>query len=517
VYLVTAQEMREIERFTIEQVGLSANVLMENAGSYAALEIRKRFPLSCSVVVLTGHGNNGGDGLVVARHLANQGYQVDVWCLNPAKATEETLRQLSILNYFPCRIHSAEERNLDHLRALLSKAVIVVDALLGTGSRGSLREPYMSVVQVLRECVRNSSDSYVVALDLPTGVNPDTGEVTETYVQADLTIAFGYLKRGMFLFPGADAVGDRVVVDLSFPRKAEHQIPLHTRLVRAEDVKQYIPKRHRNSHKGTYGHTLIIGGSIGMTGAPALAGKAALRTGAGYTTIATPSSCIPILSTKVTEAVLWSWDGTNKGTFTPESANGLKGRSEDFASVAIGPGVGIWERGAEWLQTILQAVSCPAVIDADGLNLLSKDVTVLKHRKGPTILTPHPGEMARLLGCTVTEVEGDRFKAALSFSINHRCIVVLKGAYTITALPSGELFVNSTGNASLAKAGSGDVLTGMIASFLAQGLSADQAALLGVYLHGLAGELATTEPSMATTLATDVVEHIRKAYLNLMI
>jgi hydroxyethylthiazole kinase-like uncharacterized protein yjeF len=512
VYLVTAREMREIDRFTIEQVGIPANVLMENAGSFAALEIRKRFPSPCSVVVLAGHGNNGGDGMVLARYLANQGYEVEVWCWNSAKATEETKQQRSILNHFSCRVRMSEESDLDSLRASFSKADVIVDALLGTGGRAPLKEPYLTVVKVLGEWLENYVDSYVVALDLPTGMDPDTGALGEAYVRANLTIAFGYLKRGMVHFPGADAAGERVVVDLSFPREAEVRIPLRTRLVQAEDVKLHVPVRRRNSHKGTYGHTLIIGGSTGMTGAPSLAALAALRTGAGYTTIAAPSPCIPILSTKVTEAVLWSWDSTDLGQFTVNSANALKSRISDFKSVAIGPGIGVWDHGEDWLRNICRSSSCPVVIDADGLNLLSKDLTVLNQRQDPTILTPHPGEMARLLGSTVAEVENDRFQAALTFSKQHRCIVVLKGAYTITALPSGELFVNSTGNASLAKAGSGDVLTGMIASFLAQGLDPDRAAVLGVYLHGLAGQLATSDPMMATTLATDVIEHIREAF-----
>jgi hydroxyethylthiazole kinase-like uncharacterized protein yjeF len=504
MYVVSAQQMREIDRFTIEQIGIPSLVLMENAGVAVVREVEKRWP-SGKVVILAGPGNNGGDGLVVARHLKNKGREVSIWLFGEReKRSAECQQQVEIMERCHYVVRCWENGCENDLMADIKHASVIVDALLGTGTRGELRPPYSFVVNQLQGC-----QASIVAVDIPTGVNSDTGEVAQNVVRATLTVTFAFPKWGHFLYPAAEYTGELVVADISIPPEASQAFELKGKLLTPEELRFQLPSRPRFSHKGTYGHVLVIAGNKEMTGAPVLSATAGLRTGCGLLTLAVPESALPIVSAKINEPVFWGWP-EEEGHFSSDSYLLLKQRIPSFDVVAVGPGLGTWEGGNCWLAEIIETVEVPLVLDADALNLLSQNVSILTRKRGPVILTPHPGEMSRLCGCTTAEVERSRVKKARAFAQAHDVYVVLKGAYTLIATPDGRIFVNPTGSAALAKGGSGDVLTGMLAGMLAQTKNLETGIQLAVYLHGLAGEICGQE-SMYSTLASDVIDKIGPA------
>ncbi|GEN35912.1 NAD(P)H-hydrate dehydratase [Aneurinibacillus danicus] len=512
MYVVSTQQMRDIDRFTIEQIGIPSLVLMENAGVAVVREVEKRWPTG-KVVVLAGPGNNGGDGLVIARHLLNEGREVTVWLFGrEEKRSEDCRRQLEIIRHSGYSVtvweDGSEEEKALQLQTELGRAAVVVDALLGTGTKGELRPPYPFVIEQLQ-----NGPGTVVAVDIPTGVNSDTGEVAQKAVRADVTVTFAFPKWGHFLYPGADCVGELVVADISIPRRAAEEFALRDAVLIGKDLRKELPVRRPFSHKGTYGHALVLAGSKEMTGAPVLAASAGLHTGCGLLTLAVPSPALPIVASKINEPVFWEWPA-EKGHFSSESYVLLKQRLASFDVVSIGPGLGTWDGGHHWLKEIIRLVEVPLVLDADALNLLAEDVSILQEKKGQIILTPHPGEMGRLCGCTAADIEKDRIGFARMFAQKHDVYVVLKGTYTLIATPDGRIFVNPTGTAALAKGGTGDVLTGMLAGMLAQkaaqGQNIETGIQLAVYLHGLAGRICG-ETSMYATLASDVIDKIGSA------
>ncbi|MED0736778.1 NAD(P)H-hydrate dehydratase [Aneurinibacillus thermoaerophilus] len=504
MYVVSAQQMREIDRFTIEQIGIPSLVLMENAGVAVVREVEKRWPYG-NIVILAGPGNNGGDGLVVARHLMNRGRDVSVWLFGEEnKRSEDCRRQVDMLLNCGYTIREWREGQNEALKADMREARVIIDALLGTGTRGELRPPYPLVIEQLQQC-----ESKVVAVDIPTGVDSDTGKTLQHAVQADLTVTFAFPKWGHFLYPGAAYVGELVVADISIPSRATSEFVLKDQLLTAEGMQKKLPQRPRFSHKGTYGHALIIAGSKEMTGAPVLSAAAGLRTGCGLLTLALPEPALPIVAGKINEPVFWEWPAES-GHFACGSYAFLKQRVSSFDVVAIGPGLGKWTGGNQWLSEIIRMVDVPLILDADALNLLSEDLSILRAKKSPVILTPHPGEMGRLCGCKTADVEKDRVGYAREFAQKYQVYVVLKGTYTLIATPDGRIFVNPTGSAALAKGGSGDVLTGMLAGMLAQTEDIESGIQLAVFIHGLAGEICGAK-SMYATLAGDIIDAIGPA------
>jgi NAD(P)H-hydrate epimerase len=347
----------------------------------------------------------------------------------------------------------------------------------------------------------------VIGVDMPSGVNTDTGEVANVAVSCDLTVTFAYPKWGHFLYPGADYRGELCVKDISlYPPTA---LSLRDALVTKQMAAAYIPQRKNNSHKGSYGHCLIVAGSKQMIGASLLAATGCYRSGAGLVTLAIPECIFPAVSARIVEPIIWLWPFED-GHFSQDSWQMLPNANREFNCLAIGPGIGQWPEGEKWLKNVCLSTHVPIVLDADALNLLARDKGWLKTRKQPVILTPHPKEMARLCGISVNEVQKNRPAITREFAVENQVYVVLKGNYTIIAAPDGRVFVNTSGSSALAKGGTGDVLTGMIAAFVATNSDILSGIISAVFVHGLAGELAGEECEHSV-LASDVANQIGRA------
>ncbi|MCI1696929.1 NAD(P)H-hydrate dehydratase [Aneurinibacillus aneurinilyticus] len=514
MYVVSTQQMRDIDRFTIEQIGIPSLVLMENAGVAVVREIEKRWSTG-AVVVLAGPGNNGGDGLVIARHLLNKRRDVKVWIFGEEKKrSDDCKRQLEIMQNCGYAVNVWTQKSEEAVQTDIKQATVIVDALLGTGTKGELRPPYPFILEKLKDC-----PGEVLAVDIPTGVNSDTGEAAQYTVQANVTVTFAFPKWGHFLYPGADYIGELVVSDISIPLRAIDEFLLRDMVLTKEQLRKELPERRAFSHKGTYGHALILAGSKEMTGAPVLSASAGLRAGCGLLTLAVPESAFPIVASKINEPVFWEWPA-EEGRFACGSHTLLRQRIASFDVVAIGPGLSTWKGGNNWLRKIINMVDVPLILDADALNLLSENLSILYEKKGQIVLTPHPGEMGRLCGCSAVEIERDRVGYARSFAQDYEVYVVLKGTYTLIATPNGKVFINTTGTAALAKGGTGDVLTGMLAGMLAQKVAQDETIEAGiqlaVYLHGIAGRICS-EKSIHATLAGDIIDNIGPAIKSLLV
>lgn len=507
MYLTTAQEMRDLDRYAIETIGIPGVVLMENAGKAVARLLRERFPRPGTALVLTGTGNNGGDGFVAARHLAAAGWEVVLWLAGPA----EKLTPDSRVFYQVCRnmgltvIQDAGERRGELTRRIV-EADVIVDALLGTGIRGEVRPRALELIRLVNEYRRGA----VVAVDVPSGADTDTGALLPDAIRADWTVTFAYPKWCHYLRPAAEYCGEVIVADIGIPRSAAEHRPPAARVNDPSWWREWLAPRSRWSHKGTYGHLLVVGGSRGMLGAVVLAGMAGLRIGAGLTTVAVPDGQEPILAAKVTDALVWGWPDDGEGRFAGDSVRVLSERVDRFTAAAVGPGLGRFSGEGDWLRNMLERMPFPLVLDADGLNILAEHPGALQSRSGETVLTPHPGEMARLAGIETAKVESSRHTLAREWAEKTGSIVVLKGTHTVIALPDGTQLVNPTGTPALAKAGSGDVLSGVIGGLLARGIPASAAAAMGVYLHGLAGELAV-QNSEHSLLASDILSQLGAA------
>lgn len=515
MYLVSAQEMRQMDRMTMEQLGVPPAVLMENAGAALAREVLARYPDRRRVTVLCGAGNNGGDGFVTARWLANQGADVTVCFLGAVdRLSPESALHYRILQQMGERVRWLEpttEEDWEAVRRQLAQTDLVVDALLGVGLSRPVAGKWAQVMDWV-----NESPAVVVAADIPSGVNADTGAVEGVAVKADVTVTFGCPKRGHYLFPGADLRGELVVADISIPMWLAESIGVQGRLLTREQVSAWLPVRRVHSHKGTYGHVLIIGGSREMVGAPVFAASAALAGGAGYVTMAVPEPVLPSVAVLEPTAVFWPWPAEagrfSRRQWPPALTEEVKARR--VTAVALGPGIGRLPEPREWLKAVL-SLPVPMVVDADGLNMLSDHLDLLAlRREVPTVLTPHPGEMARLCNMTVTEVERRRWETAVGFAQGHGVTIVLKGTHTLMAFSDGHVWVHPQGAPALAKAGSGDVLTGLLAAFLAQGLPLEEAVGAAVYVHGLAGRQAAV-PSPHSSKPSSLIAAIGHVFADL--
>jgi NAD(P)H-hydrate epimerase len=483
--LVTAAQMREMDRRAIEEVGIPSLVLMENAGRTTYQVLRQEFPnLTGPVAVVAGRGNNGGDGFVVARYLANAGIPVTVFLLGTRDQVQGDARvNLEILAHLGLEVvEITDEATLDAEICRVAHSRLLVDALLGTG----LNAEVGGLLRLVIERV-NSFKTPVLAVDIPSGLSADTGEPLGAAIKAQVTVTYGWPKIGQIVPPGRDYVGRLWQVDLSIPPALAQGVPVE--LAEAQALRECLPPRPFASHKGTYGHVVILAGSEGKTGAATLTAEGALRAGAGLVTVGIPASLNDILEVKLTEAMtlpLPQAQGARALGVTALSP--LLAFLADKTAVALGPGLGTHPETRELVRQLARHLPLPMVIDADGLNALVGDSSLVKEAAGPRILTPHPGEMARLLGCTSSEVQGARLDFAREAAARCGATMVLKGAQTLVADPQGLVSLNPTGNPALASGGTGDVLTGFIGGFLAQGLDPWDAARLGVFLHGLAAD-----------------------------
>ncbi len=517
--LVTASESRQFDQLA-EKAGLPSLVLMENAALRIAEVLQQHFELDPPkrIVIVCGKGNNGGDGMALARHLSNIGFQVQVFLLaepSELKGDAATNYKVAVNIGIPIQpIVSSEQ--LPQLIEPLQSADLVVDALLGTGITGEVRGLYAEVIPLITHHA-----SRILSVDIPSGINSDTGEICGVAVRADATVTLGAVKLGLMLFPGADYAGDLFVGSLGIPDSLLTKLNIRRFVATHELVQRVLPPRHPNTHKGDYGRVLIVGGAPGMTGAAIMAGKAALRAGAGLAQVALPQSLNIAIEASALEVMSFPLPETDAGTIAPEALNVLSPRLEWADVIAVGCGISRNERTQTFVRQLVAQVDKPMVIDADGLIALAGHSEILRQRKSLTVLTPHPGEMAALLQTSTEAVQRDRVGTAIKAASEFKSIVVLKGARTITASPDGTMFVNPTGNAGMATGGSGDVLTGMIAALLAQTivrqspvpnpLSLIEAVTAAVFLHGLAGDIASWEKGEVALIAGDLLDHLPRA------
>jgi len=508
--ILTAAQMREADRYTIEEVGIPSLVLMENAGRQvvAAIEAAFESRLDGRVAVLCGRGNNGGDGFVVARTLVQRGIEASVFVIGAvADVRGDAKTNLDILGRLGVTVvEIGDEQSWELHFSEISQCSVIVDAIFGTG----LTKAVAGMMETIIADV-NASDIPIVSVDLPSGLSADTPHLIGDCVDASLTVTLGAPKLPLVLPPGEAYAGDVVIADIGIPREVLEGVEgPHIDLLTPEQLRSFVGPRAVDSHKGDFGKLTIVAGSIGKTGAAHLAAMGALRSGAGLVTVATPRCCLPIIAAMSPAVMTVALADDAAGTLAGDGVDALLGLEHDV--VACGPGLGRTPQVAEFVRTLLDRATVPLVLDADALTVLADDPGRLTGREDrDVIITPHPGEMARLVGASVADVQANRVEVATDFSTTHGVYVVLKGHRTVIATPGGHAYINPTGNPGMATGGTGDVLTGMIAAWLAQLLDADAACRLAVFLHGAAGDLAEARKGQVGMIATDVLDDLGDA------
>ncbi|NLV20454.1 MAG: NAD(P)H-hydrate dehydratase [Syntrophomonadaceae bacterium] len=501
--LIRADEMKEIDRRASSEYLIPSIVLMENAGLRTTEKIAELLDGvgGRNIIILVGRGNNGGDGLVVARHLLNAAARVNVFmCGEVGQLSPDARTNYEILARMTSRIYPLrEETDLQYFIMSLLEADMVVDAIYGIGFRGSLGEFEARLAGLV-----NQSKCPLLAVDIPSGLEADTGRINGEAFKADYTVTFALPKLGMVLGKGRDYVGQLTVADISIPGALLLDEQIKLQMITEEMVKLHFQPRLRETHKGSYGHALIIGGSPGMSGAPVMASWAALRCGTGLVTLALPEKIMGAASV-VPEVMSRGLPSTLTGAISGEACTIIENLLGTASVCAIGPGMSRYAEGNMVVRTVLEKAGIPVLIDADGLNALQSDVGILKDRQVPVVITPHPGEMSRLTKLSVEEIQNQRIEISRHYSVEWGVTIVLKGNNTIVALPGGQVFVNVTGNPGMATAGSGDVLSGIITGLIAQGLKPTDAAVAGVFLHGRAGDTAARQLGQRSITATDLI------------
>jgi hydroxyethylthiazole kinase-like uncharacterized protein yjeF len=513
VRVLNSAQMREADRRTIEEIGIPSVVLMENAGRQvvAAIEAVHSDLLERQVAVLCGRGNNGGDGFVVARTLAQRGVDVSVFVIGQVSDIRGDARtNLEILGRLGLTVVEVADSQAWELHfSEIRDCTLIVDAIFGTG----LNAPLSGLMETVVADV-NGSGIPVVAVDVPSGLSADSHDSIGPSIEAGMTVTLGAPKLCLVLPPAETSAGDIVIADIGIPSEVFDALdnPRVDLLTRGS-MRELITPRSVDTHKGDYGRVLIVAGSRGKTGAAHLAAVGALRSGAGLVTIATPAGCQAVVASLGAEYMTESINETREG-LDPESVDSTLDLARDV--VAIGPGLGQATSTKQFIRALVDRATMPLVIDADGLNAFTDDPDRLAGREGrDIIITPHAGEMARLVGMSTDEVQASRLEIAKNFAAAHHVYVVLKGHRTLVATPDEKVFINPTGNAGMATGGTGDVLTGMIAAWLAQLLDAEAACKLAVYLHGLAGDLAEADEGEVAMTSVDLAGHLGDAIMEL--
>ena len=508
-YLVTAHEMRAFDNAAISDVGIPGVVLMENAGRSTFLEIKKRFGSKLrglAVAVIAGPGNNGGDGYVISRYLMNHDANVRTYLLSPReKIKGDALINLNILTKMGG--HTYELGTSEDLSRAFSEwreCGLIVDAILGTGLQSEVRSPFREAIAEINLC-----RGFKVSVDIPSGLDSDTGKIQGVSVRADLTLSYGFRKIGMALYPGRLVCGEVQVVDICIPESLVLKHPPNSRLVNSADLKKYFDLRlDVEAHKGKFGHVLVVGGSPGKTGAAVMAAKAASRIGAGLVTVAAPRALNQIFENKLTEEMTASVDSDEFGNWNGESPKQIAKLLEGKDCIVLGPGLSVSDSASRIVESVILEAPCPVVLDADALNCIAVNPKIMAESHGVLALTPHPGEMARLARCSNKDVQTARIETAKTFATKNRLWLILKGAATITASPEGKMFVNSSGNPWMASGGQGDALSGILGGLLAQNLSPDIALPMGVFIHGAVADSIVDGCAGRPVLATDLVEKL---------
>ena len=505
--IVTGTQMQALDRRTITEARVPSLVLMERAGAGATNFIQNRFgPLrGKTVTILCGKGNNGGDGFVVARLLRQLQARVAVLLLAPASdLSRDALAMYRRWLRAGGKSATRPFRSSDHARPMLASSDLIVDAILGTGLSTNVTGIYREAIQLM-----NEAGKPIIAIDMPSGIHADNGTLLGQAVRAAATVTFGLPKMGLYVGSGIDHAGTIHVVDIGIPTAYTDALESRTIVVTKELVANALPARPTSSHKGTFGHAGILAGSVGKTGAAALAARAALRMGTGLVTVGIPSSVNDVLEGKLLEAMTLPLPETKARTLARSGLDRVLAFIQARTAIAIGPGLSTHPETVELVQSLMKHLDRPAVLDADALNALASRASLLTECKIPPILTPHPGEMARLeVEATSQSVNADRIGTARRFARERGVFLILKGARTVIARPDGLLALCPTGNPGMATAGTGDVLTGMIVGLLAQGVPSWEAACAATYLHGAAGDLAAQQLGQASMLAGDLIAHI---------
>lgn len=508
--VLTAAEMKEIDRKTIEEIGIPGPVLMENAGLQVVRALKEKFPEPQKerIVIVAGKGNNGGDGLVVARHLFNQGCNPLVFLLaSKAEIKGDAAINLKITasTGVPIvEVNSIQEWKKQRL--YLFQSTIIIDAIFGTG----LMKPAENLYAVAIEDI-NRARGFKISIDIPSGLSSDSYQLIGPCVKANLTVTLGVPKIAHIFPPAEEYVGELIVADISIPRFLFDDKKLNLELVEKNTLYPYFRKRKKDTHKGTYGHLFILSGSMGKTGAAAMAGKAALKMGAGLVTVGTPASCLPIVARSMMELMTESLAETEEKTISSQALPKVFELLEGKDAILLGPGISTHPSTSELVLSLIPKIKIPAVIDADGLNIISHRPDILRSIQAKTVLTPHPGEFARLLGCSTKEVVERKLDLVPSFAEKYGVYLVLKGYRTLVAAPDGRVFINSTGNPGMATAGSGDVLSGMIGSLIMQEKDFLGAILAAVYVHGLSSDLAVARLGERFLTAGDIIRYFPQA------
>jgi hydroxyethylthiazole kinase-like uncharacterized protein yjeF len=513
--IVTPQQMQEIDARAIKKYKVPGLTLMENAAQALADKAQEMLSDSESsrdVCIVCGPGNNGGDGLAAARLLKEQGCEPLVFLLGSVgKLKGDAATNAKKLRAARIKITEIKSgAGLTSLRAGIRRSGLIIDAIFGTGFHGVPEKLAGQIIEII-----NASGIPALAADIPSGVDGLTGKAAGPAVKAAATVTMGLLKTGLLFYPGKELAGEIIIADIGFPPKAVDEQKANINTINAESARRLLPRRAPDAHKGSCGTALIIAGSAGMSGAAALTATSCLRSGAGLVYLGAPESLHDIMEIKLTEVITKPLAETRSRSLAKASIDRIVSLLPQADALAVGPGLSQHPDTAELVRLLLTQVYRPAVIDADGLNALAGKAELLHEVKAPLVLTPHYGEMARLSGKSIDDVRKDPLQAAADFSQKYNQIVVLKGAPTVIAEPSGLLWINTSGNPGMATAGSGDVLTGLIAGFLAQGLKAAEAARLGVFLHGLAGDLAAAQKTQYCLVAGDIIDHLPQAFKKL--
>ncbi|GAB6905244.1 Bifunctional NAD(P)H-hydrate repair enzyme Nnr (Includes: ADP-dependent (S)-NAD(P)H-hydrate dehydratase; NAD(P)H-hydrate epimerase) [Desulfosarcina cetonica] len=507
MYLVTADEMRRMDRATIETFGIPGRVLMENAGRGATayfLETLYRHQPG-RVAIAAGRGNNGGDGFVMARYLHQKGIPVTVFLFTHRDRIQgDAATNLALIDSMGVPVvEVADTAALDARKQDLAHMDLWIDAILGTGLTSDVRGLFLPVIEFI-----NQQKRPVFAVDIPSGLNADSGQVCGICIQAAATATFGFAKVGHFVYPGRSHTGRLKVIEIGIPPQMAVQVGCKQHLITPADLKPALPMRPTTAHKGNSGHLLVLAGSPGKTGAAAMTAMTAMRSGAGLVTLGIPQSLNPVLETMVTEAMTVGLAETSLGHVDESAYEKIVDLLTDKRCLAVGPGLGTNPSTGRLLNRLIAEARIPLVVDADGLNLIADDISILSRKRAPMVLTPHPGEMARLCGQSTAAIQSDRGVQARRFAEQHGVYLVLKGAATIIAQPDGLVFVNPTGNPGMAAGGMGDVLTGLIAGLITQGMPINAAVRAGVYLHGAAADRLARSQGAPGYLATEVMNAV---------
>ena len=505
--VLTPEAMRAVDRAAIDDVGIPSLVLMENAAIGVVDALAEHFPEARSVVILCGPGNNGGDGLAVGRHLAVRGYIVRAFLVASREPAGDAAVQLTICRNQGLEVRAVSEE--DGERRLLQAAAdadLVVDAMFGTGLQRPLEGPLAGLVEKV-----NRLPVPRLAVDLPSGLYGGSAQVPGPHLEAELTVTFAALKVAHVLPPASESVGDVVVADLGIPPELVEAAQGDLHLLQAAELAPLLLPRPAQGHKGDFGHVLLFAGGVGKAGAAILAARGAVRGGAGLVTVATPEPVLPLVDLGSLESMTLPLATAGPGLAESAAERVLEAASGKEV-LALGPGLGLEPSTVEAVRRVCRQAELPLVVDADGLNALAGELALLAERRAPTILTPHPGELARLLGVETSEILEDRLAAARRAAAEAAALVVLKGHLSIVADAAGRAWINPTGNPGMATGGSGDVLTGILAALVAQGYEASLAARLGVFVHGLAGDLAVETRGMTALAAADLVDHLGGAF-----